>query len=149
MSLLDVAPTLLELCGLPADPAHRGRSLAQALRTGEEPESRAVSSESVQYGPDRFAVRRGSLKVIVTPHPERVHYDVHLDVLPVEMFDLDADPLERDPVSGRAAAGAAAVLDGAVKRARSAQGHGGGGDEGSGKIPEQLRERLRSLGYVQ
>ncbi|HEX5042994.1 MAG TPA: sulfatase [Candidatus Polarisedimenticolaceae bacterium] len=150
VSLLDVAPTVLELCGLPADPAHRGRSLAEALRTGKEPESRAVASESVQYGPDRFAIRQGDLKVIVAPHPERVHYDVHLDVLPVEMFDLAADPLERDPVSGRAAQGAASVVDAAVTRSRAVlRGRGAGGDEGAGTIPEALRERLRSLGYLQ
>jgi arylsulfatase A-like enzyme len=150
VSLLDVAPTLLDLCGLRADPAHRGRSLAEALRTGKEPESRAVSSESVQYGPDRFAVRRGDLKVIVTPHPDRVHYDVHLDVRPVEMFDLAVDPLERDPASGRAAPGAVPVLDSAVTRARAAlRGRGPGAEEGAEALPEDLRERLRSLGYVQ
>ena len=149
VSLLDVAPTLLELCRLPADPGHRGRSLADALRTGTEPESRPVSSESVQYGPDRFAVREGAVKVIVAPHPDRVHYDVRLDVLPVEMFDLAADPLEHDPVSGRAATGAARVLDSAVTRARVALRGRSGGAEGAGAIPEALRERLRSLGYIQ
>jgi arylsulfatase A-like enzyme len=150
VSLLDVAPTLLELCGLAADPAHRGHSLAGALRRGEEPESRAVSSESVQYGPDRFAVRRGEVKVIVAPHPDQVHYDVRLDVLPVEMFDLGSDPFERDPLSGRAAKGVAPMIDAAVTRARTALRTGGaGGDESTGTIPDALRERLRSLGYVQ
>jgi len=149
VSLLDVAPTLLDLCRLRPDPAHRGRSLARALRTGEEPESRAVASESVQYGPDRFSVRRGAVKVIVTPTPERVHNNAHLEVLPVEMFDLAADPRERDPLSGRPAPGAAAVLDATVARARSVlQGHVGG-EEGLGEISPELRERLRSLGYLQ
>ncbi|HET9298525.1 MAG TPA: sulfatase [Candidatus Polarisedimenticolaceae bacterium] len=149
VSLLDVAPTLLDLCRLPADPGYRGRSLADALRTGKEPESRPVSSESVQYGPDRFAVREGAVKAIVAPQPDRFNYDVHLDVLPVEIFDLATDPLERDPVSGRTATGAATVLDSAVTRARAALRGRGAAGEGTEAIPEALRERLRSLGYIQ
>ena len=116
---------------------------------GKEPESRPVSSESVQYGPDRFAVREGAVKAIVVPHPDRFNYDVHLDVLPVEIFDLATDPLERDPVSGRTATGAATVLDSAVTRARAALRGRGAAGEGTEAIPEALRERLRSLGYIQ
>ena len=36
---IDIAPTLLELAGLPASPTHRGRSLAETWRTGSEPEA--------------------------------------------------------------------------------------------------------------
>ena len=149
VSLLDVAPTLLAICDLPPDPSHHGRSLVPSLRTGAEPQSLPVTSESVQYGPDRFAVRRGAMKVIVTPDPKTVHYDVHLNALPIEMFDLDADPREHDPLSGRTAPGAGEVLDGAVKRARDALRGRRRGEQGTADIPEALRERLRSLGYVQ
>ena len=45
VSLLDVAPTLLDLCGLPRAPAHAGRSLAAELREGGSPKC-APSSRS-------------------------------------------------------------------------------------------------------
>jgi arylsulfatase A-like enzyme len=43
-SLLDVAPTLLDLLGLAADPSHRGTSLRRALR-GEAPLDRPILAE--------------------------------------------------------------------------------------------------------
>jgi arylsulfatase A-like enzyme len=52
---MDVAPTLLELAGLPPNPEYRVRSLAAACRTGTEPEAITVTAESTEYGPDRFA----------------------------------------------------------------------------------------------
>jgi arylsulfatase A-like enzyme len=148
VSLLDVAPTLLELCDLSPDPAHRGRSLAGALRSGTEPDGLPVLAESVQYGPDRFSLRSGALKVILTPYPERVHNNVHLPVRPVELYDLDADPLERDPESGRAHDGLARALGAVMERSRRVLGRQDAGAADRDRLPDELRDQLRSLGYV-
>jgi arylsulfatase A-like enzyme len=94
VSLLDIAPTLLELAGLPASSIHQGRSLAETWRTGVEPEPAPVMAESVEYGPDRFSRREGNLKVVLTPMPEIAHHDIILSVQPLELYDLGADPRE-------------------------------------------------------
>jgi hypothetical protein len=134
---------------LPLDRAHKGRSLAGALRTGQEPESLPVQAESVQYGPDRFSLRSGALKVIVTPDPQRVHNGVHLPVRSVEIYDLDTDPLERDPESGRRHGGLAPALSAVVERSRRVlRGRNATGADAD-RISDELREQLRSLGYVQ
>lgn len=147
VSLLDVAPTLLEMAGLPADPSHQGTSLARSLRAGEEPESRLLYSEGIEYGPDRFAVRAGNMKVIVAPMPDVVRNNVPLEVQALEVFDLASDPQERHDLSGR--------MDDPSRRAlralwtrlqkRYKPFHELGGQE---TIPDELREQMRSLGYV-
>ena len=80
---------------------HTGRDLSAALQSGVEPERVAVRSESVEYGPDRFALRLGDLKVILTPHPEKAHNNVRLPVLPLEVFDLASDPGEKTDLASR------------------------------------------------
>jgi arylsulfatase A-like enzyme len=148
VSLLDVAPTLLELCRLPPAPLHAGRTLAGALRRGVEPETRPVFAESIEFGPDRFAVREGPLKVIVTPHPERRHHDVNLDVRPVEVFDLSRDPGEREPNSGRHLDFLQKV-NAMVDRGRQVLRPNAHDPPGSHSLSPAVEEQLRSLGYVQ
>ena len=147
VSLLDVAPTLLDLAGLRPDAHHRGRSLAAALTRGEALPPRAIFAESIEHGPDRFAWREGTLKAILAPYPDRVHYDVKLDVRPAEIFDLGRDPLERNPESGRFDARAHDAFGALLERSRDAlrpKSERGG----SGEIPDELRAQLRSLGYL-
>jgi hypothetical protein len=144
VSLLDVAPTLLDLCRLPPSPLHAGRTLAGALRRGVEPETRPVFAESIEFGPDRFAVREGPLKVIVTPHPERLHADVR----PVEVFDLSRDPGEREPNSGRHLDFLQKVNT-LVDRARRVLRPNAEDPPGTHTLSPAVEEQLRSLGYVQ
>ncbi|HEX5045100.1 MAG TPA: sulfatase [Candidatus Polarisedimenticolaceae bacterium] len=147
VSLLDVAPTLLDLAGLPPDRHHRGRSLGPALAQGTELPPRPIFAESIEHGPDRFAWREGTLKAILAPYPDRVHYDVKLDVRSAEIFDLGSDPLERNPESGRFdprardAFGALLVRSRYALRPRSER-------EDPGAISDELRAQLRSLGYL-
>jgi arylsulfatase A-like enzyme len=149
VSLLDVAPTLLDLAGLPPDPGHAGRSLARALRDGVEPEPRPILAESVQYGPDRFSRREGSTKVVVTPEPRRQHEGLALVVRPLEVFDLGADPGERRDVSGapdpKARRMAQEVRSHAAERMLRPEPV----PPPASELSEPMRRQLRSLGYTE
>ncbi len=80
VSLLDVAPTILEVLGLPVPPSFAGRSL-------RKPGSAAVLAESLHtfhsfgWSP-LYSIRRGMLKYILAPRQE--------------LYDLATDPGERN-----------------------------------------------------
>jgi arylsulfatase A-like enzyme len=149
VSLLDVAPTLLELARLPADPVHQGRSLATTLRTGSEPEARTIQVESVQYGPDRFLMRNGDLAAILTPYPDRLDNSVPIPALALEVFDLAADPLEQHDLSAHLSEAAAEMVDALWQRSRGVLNPPSRkGQEQPPELPEELLEQLRSLGYL-
>lgn len=148
VSLLDVAPTLLDLAGIPPDALHQGRSLAPSLRGGGEPEVVPVFSESVEYGPDRFSVIEGRLKAIVVPFPDKSHHDVFFEVRPLEIYDLDRDPHERHDLSGSPDPVAAALARRIVVRA-AARLKGVAAEAGKANAPpEELVPQLKSLGYL-
>jgi arylsulfatase A-like enzyme len=150
VSLLDVAPTVLALAGLPPDPQHRGRSLESALRGGAEPALAPIAAESTEYGPERFSLRQGSLKVILAPRPEQANAGIAIPgVRPLEIFDLEADPAEKTDLSSTAHAGAAAAVESVWKRAEKVAKPGGDEKGGRRRLPAELEEQLRSLGYVQ
>lgn len=147
VSLIDIAPTLLEMTHVPVPDGFQGRSIAASLQQGREPDPQPVWSESVEYGPDRVAVREGRYKAIVIPRPDVVHSDYHPAVQPVEVFDLDADPLERVDLAGQAGPEARRLVQLAADRARIKlrdAPHPGRTEE----LPEELRKSLKTLGYV-
>lgn len=151
VSLVDVAPTLLELTGLPPAPSFEGRSLVPLMGSAWAPQAvwaklkqlvstREVIGEIEPYGEQMDmrkhtqAIVRGEQKLLVTPHGNTSFYDVQND--PGEMAPLDgasipaADRMmhalqqRRAELQTRAAvAGARAPLDDAT------------------------REQLRGLGY--
>jgi arylsulfatase A-like enzyme len=78
VSLLDIFPTLVELCGLPAKPEMEGKSLAPLLRNVRAAHGPAVTT----YGPGDHAVRT-----------ERWRYIRYRDGSE-ELYDRQADPNE-------------------------------------------------------
>ena len=148
VSLLDVAPTLLELAGLPPEPDHRGHSLDATLRTGREPEARPVWSESVEFGPDRFALREGDRKVIRCPRPGTSHGKIKLMAPPLEVFDLGADPGETRDLSASLTAPEVRMVVDVGRRAERAFHAPSHEIEDAADLPENLQEQLRSLGYA-
>ncbi len=86
VSLLDVAPTLLALAGIPAEPLD-GHDLGPAIR--DAPGARAALAQRdlafgrPLYGPTQWGTVRGHAKYVTEGSRERV-------------FDVQADPGERD-----------------------------------------------------
>lgn len=96
---IDVAPTLLDLVGVPAPDRWMGRSLAGALRSGTAPAPSPVAFEilpDTNYGVHRVGARVGHVKALFS-----------LDTGLGELYDLASDPGERDNLWDEAAASSA------------------------------------------
>jgi len=125
--LIDVAPTVLDFLQLPAPPSFAGRSLLHLPDSAS-----AVYSESV-YSHDAFgwsplrSLRAGKYKYITAPRPE--------------LYDLQADSLERNNVIAQHAA-----------EARSLQGrlssYAAPRSTSTAAIPPERLAALKSLGYL-
>src|SRR5206468_635688 len=95
VSLVDVAPTLLALLGLPPEPRFEGRSLVPLL-TGDAPgadvvaELPPISSSPLDLGRHSLALVRGSVKLVV---PRKTGFAKMRPML----FDLATDPGEARP----------------------------------------------------
>jgi arylsulfatase A-like enzyme len=140
VSLVDVAPTVLDVLGIEAPESFEGRSLLDASRTGEAAELEAwAETEHTLDGSRKFAARRGVAgeKAIFTLKPEG---------LAVDLFDLAKDPRESERLDpgARVRAFEEKLADYlAVAEAR----RGGRTPPPVELGPEDL-ERLRALGYV-
>ncbi len=117
VSLVDLAPTLLDLCDLPrlvhrrlelTDPTLAGRSLVPDLRSGRE-RRRPVFSEQVERSElaglvHKKSVRVGNAKLIrryTFARPldlNRPGAERDLQVLLEEFYDLESDPHESQPL---------------------------------------------------
>jgi arylsulfatase A-like enzyme len=146
VSLLDVAPSVLELIGLPAEPSFEGRSLAPLLRGGSPAAgTHAAISELERVeerGPEMRlhsrAVSDGARKAILTPSGG------------LEVYDLATDPRERRPLVGARAVEVASPLApfAAEQRALAARPRDLKRSQ-SAVIDDATKEKLRALGYHQ
>jgi choline-sulfatase len=142
VSLVDVAPTILDLVGLAPMPTAEGRSLVPLFDGGAPPvdvvaEQLPIASSGLEYGRHRVAFLRGPLKLIV---PQKAGTTRNRPVV----YDLSRDPGETQPESagtGYAACVRAARQAEARLAARSAPAE-------HGVVDERTREHLRALGYV-
>jgi arylsulfatase A-like enzyme/uncharacterized membrane protein YozB (DUF420 family) len=135
VSMLDVLPTLLELLDVPAPAGLRGRSLVPLMRgRGRPPEP--ILAEGHPYGRDLQSVTLGSYKLIRS-----------LETGKSELYDLEADPRERQDLSTSKPAERdrlLAVLDGQLG------GRYAPPDplERPEALPAETRRRLEELGYL-
>jgi arylsulfatase A-like enzyme/Flp pilus assembly protein TadD len=133
---VDLLPTIAELLGiaLPESMHLSGRSLARALRGGDEPEPKPIYAESLMpsllYGwGEVTSIREGPWKLIESPK--------------AELYNLEEDPHERDNRIEQ--------NHGARDRLRSrldALAPEGSGTALTGEIDPELAEKLGALGYV-
>jgi arylsulfatase A-like enzyme len=136
VGLVDVAPTILDLVGLPVAPGMRGVTLRRFLAVGSSgpyPPCRPIVAESPAYGPDSAAVVWGGMKL------------VRRGGQPDRLYDLGADSEERTNV-----AAAQPVLTGVLGRALNEFLNYGGlsGDSGEMQFEPDIRDQLRNLGYL-
>jgi arylsulfatase A-like enzyme len=112
VSLVDLAPTLLELVGVETPAGMTGASLAATVRTGAPPPARPILTELFADGTGRelVAVHAGERKLVRD-----------LAAATDTAYDLAADPRERAPLTDAAAIRAlAAALATALDRELSA-----------------------------
>jgi arylsulfatase A-like enzyme len=133
VSLMDVAPTILELARSSPEARFEGRSL---LRSGPGLPAYAQLLQTVsgKEPPQNRAVVDGSRKLVLTPGGRE------------EFYDLARDPGEHDPdaLDGEARAALRRAL--ATLQAK-AQRDAGTAEER--EVDEATRQRLRALGYAQ
>ena len=145
VSLLDLAPTVADWLGvgpfhLPATdvPGLTGRSLAG----GAFDPDRVLLSEALAFGPDIVAVRRRGWKLIA-----------HRDGRPLGLYDLAVDRRERDDRQTaeperlhdlqRILAGWRSAVTGQTPAAPA----GGRGEGSWSDLDDEVRKRLKDLGY--
>jgi arylsulfatase A-like enzyme len=151
VSLIDVAPTLLDLAGIPPPRTFEGHSFRDAVSRGPWD---AITSALARPAPERpafsellpkgkndplrhdRAIVDGGLKLLVSPAGD------------TERFDLIADPGEHAPLEGAAHRGElAAILARLTERARGVKLEETD-DASEPEIDEKARQRLKALGYA-
>ncbi len=145
VSLIDVAPTLLDLIGLPPLTALDGESLRDTFSSGGRVEPRQLFAEAVSprrwvdiwrfedWNPPLIALRSSGSKFIV-------HRPSHGERQPTRRFDLVRDPLEQQPIPvvGAQLARVEALVDGYLAQAVSTA---------APPVSPDVKDRLRALGY--
>ena len=102
VSTMDVAPTILDIAGIPIGPRTQGMSLLGVLDGSQEPRGWAMSrlrrGSSSQVRNWRTALRANDMKLVV------VHGSTK-EAVPARfrLFDLDADPSELNDLAGHEA----------------------------------------------
>ena len=135
VSLVDVAPTVLEAVGIAPRPAMEGRSLWANLTAGEPLAARLLYAEGIFWGPERQAIIRWPEKLVVEPAANRLRL-VDLSRDSGERAQLGASAGDRDELR--------ALLDRHLAEARQ-----GRAEAPRTEVADETRERLRALGYVQ
>jgi len=148
-SLLDLAPTLLELAGLPVPAELAGTSWAQALRGGEPGGERRRCYQAhrgaVHGGRDSDRKRSNGLlavAIIEGTRKEILHLfrDEHL------VFDLGADSEELRSLVGLQSPASSELLE---CLAQVSQGLGALDRLAAETLDEETVEQLRALGYLE
>jgi arylsulfatase A-like enzyme len=153
VSLIDVAPTLIEAMGIAVPAQIDGQSLAGVVRGTSAAESRTLFAEAradhrwiepwvnERWNPPLIAVRLGDEKFIA-------HRPSTGEASPLLRFDLASDPQERTPlpIEDTRAGEIDALVDAYLSAAEKPT------DAEAAARPEALRpgleDRLRQLGYV-
>ncbi len=167
VSLVDLAPTLLDLLGLPRPPQMEGSSFAASVRgeAGATPRPHHFIISAWSYGYHTHAVRTRSHKLILDVDkrwlpfdalveratrrwlPERAFNVYRCRRIKRELYDLEEDPEETVNLAG---------LDGEPENQLAGvlwhwldTSYRPDRDTVRGDIPPEIEEALRSLGYVE
>jgi choline-sulfatase len=136
VSLLDVAPTIMDYLGMPRPAQFQGRSLLDLLQARQPAPDEAIYSESL-YAHDHFgtaalrSLRVGGYQYIEAPKPE--------------LYDLQPDPGETHDVS-KAKPALTHSLGERLKKLRAQ--YPAKDAPGPANLRPEAQERLRALGYL-
>ncbi len=150
---IDILPTIAELLGVARDPELDGTSLVP-LMNGTDATDREALSGWNHKGELRASLRDRGFKYVVATGAvaATARYSVLNPPPDHELYDLAADPNERNNLYGAKPELAKAMDETLMKRRRQVLERGGAQEHGSA-LPEgadpELDERLKSLGYVQ
>jgi arylsulfatase A-like enzyme len=139
VSLIHLTPTLLDLAGVPAAPGApmQGRSLRPRIEGEATPDPEApvflFRPDNTEIPGEQYAVRSGKWKLIVGPGAGRR-----------ELFDLEADPGERNDLAERETE-RVEQLDRQIQDWLREHRRG---DAVPDTVTREDLERLRALGYV-
>ncbi len=140
VSLTDLAPTVLELAQLPALPGADGLSLAAVVTgRGAAPQRPGVFAEShmpqLEYGWSGLrALVQGKTKLIQAPRSE--------------LFDLAADPGEKNDLAAARAAEIPALTEALTDLRRRAIAAAPAASDASASVSEDQMKDLQALGYA-
>jgi arylsulfatase A-like enzyme len=141
--LVDLAPTVLDLLGIPPPASFQGRSLAPLLRGGALSEQPTYAETSHTHDRNqKIAVREGRLKYVMNVPRGR---EAEPRILREELFDLEKDPGERASLEARE------DRDRLRRYALAylARGRAESSEPVAVSLSPVVLERLRALGYVQ
>lgn len=158
VSLLDVLPTLMEFYGMKAPKDVSGRSLMPVIKDGKGFNRPVVSSifrfKPFEMLPGKIAVIKDNLKIIYNEKYTRDSYKYFVHRPPsimskLELYDLEKDPGERENLFSKECKERdylfqyIKILIKEMDEAKKSEVRGE-----KQKISKEMRERLRSLGYV-
>ena len=137
VELVDVMPTLLDCVGVPPAPRMQGRDLTALLRGESLPDKKdVVFATATQRTPALHAARTEYYKILYNTK-NRGYW----------LFDLRRDPGEQHNVADLRLEAGRKLLARLLQHLEQSLA-GGRLDGGTTAIPEDVRERLESLGYV-
>jgi arylsulfatase A-like enzyme len=140
VSLVDVAPTILDAFSIPRPESFQGRTLLPLIQGGSVA-ARPVFTETRESTDPQLAVRDGRLKYILGYRPAA---DGPPEVIREELFDLESDPRERQ---GR---GEGAELERlrTVALEYLTNANRAATRKGTIDLTPEMKARLRTLGYI-
>ncbi|MEQ8768115.1 MAG: sulfatase, partial [Planctomycetota bacterium] len=142
VSTVDIAPTLIELCGLRALPLARGRSLVPFFESAKSPAGDVFFEHAKGW---QRGVRRGGKKLLEHLVDISASYRGYVfETGRKELYDLNEDPLELKDL-GRSAE-SFEELETLLKRFRESRV--GDFEQGSGQMSPELERMLEALGYL-
>jgi arylsulfatase A-like enzyme len=147
VSLVDLAPTLLDLTRLPIPSGLHGQSLVPLLRGEPFPRMRVLYAEAPKWGPrtgHRVAARTAGFKWIGSADPE----------VAMQVFDLTTDPGEQHPLDDPMALAPGAAFEAAYRAKAPVRADAGAARDVPGKpakkpeLDDATLEKLKALGYL-
>jgi arylsulfatase A-like enzyme len=139
--LVDLAPTLLSLSGVPYAP---GDFAGNALLAPEAIAGSEAYGEGTLYGPEKKFLRSETFKIVFTPPADSA------SAFDLQIFDLSLDPAERNDLAPRNSELADKLfprLAAWIERVGSSRRTSS--NQIPGEVDPAVLEQLKALGYIQ